>query len=98
MTPNGRDNNICKICAVLVGWGTSVVLLVSMKMGDTYSLVQYTHITINFIGMKMGEAPDPTINQPTTHITTSNDRTYDVYDTCKLLIEWSTSFLKWGDI
>jgi hypothetical protein len=45
--------------------------------------------------MKMGEAPDPTINQPTIYETTSNDRTYDVYDKCKLLIEWSKSFLKW---
>ena len=52
MTPNDRDNNICEICAVLVGWGTSVVLSVSMKMGD---IVWFgTHITINF-GMKMGE-------------------------------------------
>ena len=59
MTPNYRDNNICEICAVLVGWGTSVVLSVSMKMGD---IVWFgTHITINSIGMKMGEPPDPTI-------------------------------------
>ena len=43
MTPNDRDNNICEICAVLVGWVTSVVLSVSMKMGYIYSLVWYTH-------------------------------------------------------
>ena len=59
MAHNDRDNNICEICAVLVGWGTSVVLSVSMKMGD---IVWFgTHITINSIGMKMGEPPDPTI-------------------------------------
>ena len=33
MTPNDRDNNICKICAVLVGWGTSVVLSDRWKWG-----------------------------------------------------------------
>ena len=49
---NDRDNYICEICVVLVDWGTSVVLSVSMKMGD---IVWFgTHITINF-GMKMGE-------------------------------------------
>ena len=35
---------IYDICAALVGWGTSVVLSVSMKMGYIpYSLVWYTH-------------------------------------------------------
>jgi len=50
---------IYDICAALVGWGTSVVLSVSMKMG--YIVWFGTHITINSIGMKMGEPPDPTI-------------------------------------
>ena len=53
-----------------------------------------TYITIKYVTTMIGGATDSTINQPTTYETTSNDRTYDVYDTCKLLIEWSTSFLK----
>ena len=44
---------------VLDDWDTSVVLSVLMKKGDLFWFG--THITINFIGMKMGEAPDPTI-------------------------------------
>jgi len=59
MTSNDRDNNICEICAVLADWGTSVVLLVSMKMGGYFWFGK--HITINLIAMKMGEAMDSTI-------------------------------------
>jgi len=59
MTSNDRDNNICEICAVLADWGTSVVLLVLMKMGGNFWFG--THITINLIAMKMGEAMDSTI-------------------------------------
>ena len=60
---------IYDICAALVGWGTSVVLSVSMKMGDIvwFGTFWYTHITINFISTKMGEPPDPTIYSWMTH-------------------------------
>ena len=51
MTSNDRDNNICEICAVLADWGTSVVLLVSMKMVGYFWFG--IHITINLIAMKM---------------------------------------------
>ena len=48
-----------EICAVLADWGTSVVLLVSMKKEDIF-LVWYTHNNQPYC-MKMGEAMDSTM-------------------------------------
>ena len=48
------------VYSVLAEWDSSVVRLVLMKMGGYFGLV-HTYITINFIGIKMGEATYPTI-------------------------------------